>query len=114
MGVTQIIAYPTYDVTSAPPVVQSAYGSYRQAVGIITTSNRDLYQQCLDWLAKGEPQEYITSLTWMTARQGVDQALGLIVPAINMLESEWPSNRGKGLRQCTTRKRVTRLSAPAA
>jgi len=83
-----IVAYPTYDVASASPAVQSAYGSYREAVGIITTSNRDLYQQCLDWLAKGEPQEYIASLTWMTARHGVDQALELIVPAIKLLELE--------------------------
>ena len=83
-----IIVYPTYDVSHASPSVQSAYDNYGQAIAIVTSSNRDLYQNCLDWLAKGSPQEYISSLTWMTARQGVDQALQLIIPAINLLESE--------------------------
>ncbi|TFG71456.1 MAG: hypothetical protein E4H27_04560 [Anaerolineales bacterium] len=81
-----IIAYPTYNVAGSSDVIQAAYNNYRQAIGIISTSNRDLYTQCLDWLNKGSPSEFVSSLTWMTARQGVDQALQLIIPAIDLLK----------------------------
>jgi len=83
-----IIVYPTYDVTNASPIVQTAYSDYRQAVATITSSNRDLYTFCLDWLAKGGPPEYISNLTASVARHGIDEALGGILRAIDLLESE--------------------------
>lgn len=81
-----IVAYPTFNVAGSSSTVQAAYNNYRQAIGIIPTSNRDLYTQCLDWVNKGSQQEFASSLTWMTARQDVDQPLQLIIPAIEMLQ----------------------------
>ena len=83
-----IIVYPTYNVANASPLVQRAHTDYRQAIEIIRSTNLDLYTFCLDWLAKGRPFEYISQLTATTARQGIDQALGLILPAIDLLKPE--------------------------
>jgi hypothetical protein len=83
-----IIAYPTYDVSNASPTVRAAYANYREAIETIESSNRDLYISCLDWIDKGKPDEYVSSLTAGIARQGINDALGLIIPAIDMLESE--------------------------
>ena len=81
-----IIAYPSYDVTGSSAIIQKAHNDYRQAIAIINSTNRDLYTFCLDWIAKGKPQEYISQLTASVARQGINDALGLILPAIELLQ----------------------------
>jgi hypothetical protein len=81
-----IIAYPTFDVSGSSAITQKAYNDYRQAITIMQSTNRDLYQFCLDWIAKGKPEEYISSLTAGVARKGINDALGLILPAIELLQ----------------------------
>ena len=79
-------AYPTYDVTGTSPEVQTAYSNYRQAIDVVLASNRDLYTMCIDWLAKGKPEELISRITWSIARTGINDALALIIPAIELLQ----------------------------
>ena len=83
-----IVNYPTYDVTHASPIAQRAHADYRQAIEIIRSTNRDLYTGCLDFLEKEADTEPISSLTAGVARQGINDALGLILPAIDLLSSE--------------------------
>ncbi len=83
-----ILTYPTYDITTAPPTVQRAYGDYRQAIDKIASSNSDLYIFCIDLLKKDVTSERISRLTAGIARQGIGQALGLILPAIDLLDSQ--------------------------
>jgi len=83
-----IVGYPSYEVASASSAVQQASSSCREAIDTIASTNRDLYTFCVDFLAKDSELERTTPLTWMPARQGIDQALGLIIPAINLLQSQ--------------------------
>jgi hypothetical protein len=82
-----VLGYPTYDIANASPVVQYAYNSYRQAIEIIRSTNKDLYSFCIDWLANKDDRT-IPFQTWGLARQGVNDALGVLEPAIAVLESE--------------------------
>lgn len=82
-----IINYPTYDVTQSSSVVQDAYNRYRQAISIIQTTNHDLYQNCVSWLAGTNTSSTIPFQTWGLARQGVSNALTVLEPGIAELES---------------------------
>lgn len=82
-----ILNYPTYNVSGSSAVVQSAYNGYRQALEIIRSTNRDLYQFCINFLAGTNTSNEIPFQIWGPARQGVNDALGILEPGIAALES---------------------------
>lgn len=78
------VAAPTYDVTWSSDSVQNAYNSYRTAVDIFAAGARDMAQNCRDFLAGGGGT--IPFQQWGVARQRVNDALDVLIPAIEILE----------------------------
>ncbi len=81
-----IINAPTYDVTNASGGVRTAYAAYRQAISIIQSSNRNLYDFCISWISGATNNNTIPFQTWGIARDGVTRALNVLNPAIEAFE----------------------------
>lgn len=76
---------PTFDVSGSSSLIQGAYGSYRAAIDIFTTGARDMTQNCRDFLADPSGGT-IPFQQWGLARQKVNDALNVLIPAIDSLE----------------------------
>lgn len=80
-----IVAAPTFDVAGSSETVQWAYGRYREAVGTFSNQSDGLAEQCRNWL-EGGAKDTIQSAGWTRARASVNDALQLLIPAIEELE----------------------------
>ncbi|MEW5985585.1 MAG: hypothetical protein AB1791_03030 [Chloroflexota bacterium] len=80
-----VAASPTFDVSGSSGLVQGAYGSYRAAIDIFTTGARDMTQNCRDFLANPSGGT-IPFQQWGLARLKVNDALNVLIPAIDSLE----------------------------
>lgn len=75
---------PSYSNLSG--VAVSAHTDYRSAINTFTNGARDMYQNCVDFIASGGGGS-IPFQQWGRARQSVDQALAVLNPAIERLEN---------------------------
>ncbi|MBN1956289.1 MAG: hypothetical protein JW900_14750 [Anaerolineae bacterium] len=80
-----IVAAPTYNVSGSSSTVQNAYASYQQAVYIFSSGAANMTQNCRDFLANPEGGS-IPFQQWGVARQEVNNALNVLIAAINLLE----------------------------
>lgn len=83
----EIVGYPAYDLIASSAVVQDAYNRYSQAIDIIRITNKDLYQFCVNWLIGANTSDTIPFHIWGLARQGVNDALDVLLPGIAELEN---------------------------
>jgi hypothetical protein len=81
----KIAASPTYDVSRGSDAVRNAYNSYRTAIDVFVSGARDLNQNCRDFLASGGGGG-IPFQQWGVARQQVNQALSILIPAIESIQ----------------------------
>ena len=79
---------PVFDVTAADPVVQNAYGIYRNAISIFTAGTWDMTENCRTFLADPEGGTTIGFQQWGQARSEVNTALDALHPGIQSLGGE--------------------------
>jgi hypothetical protein len=77
-----IVGAPAFDVTGSSEVIQWAYGRYREAIGIFSDQSRGLAEQCRN----PDSKDIIEAVGWTRARKSVNDALTLLIPAIDELE----------------------------
>lgn len=82
-----IVGAPTFDVSESDAVVQWAYDCHRQAVDIFSQGARDMTGNCRDWLADPQPGT-VPFQQWGLGRQEINNALAMLIPAIDRLEEE--------------------------
>ena len=77
-----IISEPSYTLTGADAATQDAYSRYQQAIAIVRDTSRDEKMFCDSALAGVETSYYIPFQHWGLSRQGVDNALTTLRPAM--------------------------------
>ena len=81
----------TLDVAGSSEAAQYAYNSYQQAVDIFSYGAHDLAENCRGWLADPDVEIIVTQQQWGFARQQINEALEILIPALEYLEqSEQP------------------------
>ncbi len=83
-----ILSAPTMDVSSASAEVQNAYGRYRASIDIFRDGAKDMAGNCREVVDGTKQGTTIPFQQWGLARQQVDQAIGILSPAIQMLGGE--------------------------
>jgi hypothetical protein len=81
-----IAASPTFDVSASLDVTQWAYASYRDAVAVFVAGAEDMVRNARDFLESEAESGSVTFIQWGLARQKVNSALELLIPAIEKLE----------------------------
>ena len=80
-----IVNASTFSVPENDEVAQYAYNCYRQAIDIFAGGARDMTENCRAWLADPQPG-IVPFQQWGLARQKVNDALSVLIPAIERLE----------------------------
>jgi len=80
-----IVNAPVFSVPAKDEVTQYAYNCYRQAIDIFAGGARDMTENCRAWLADPQPG-VIPFQQWGLARQKVNDALSILIPAVERLE----------------------------
>jgi hypothetical protein len=81
-----IVNAPTFDVSNEDEVTRWAYAQYREAVALIEDRGRDMSENCRAWLADPIDDGVIPFQQWGLARENVNEALDMLIPAIEKLE----------------------------
>lgn len=79
---------PTFEMGSSSSTIQHAYNEYRRSISIFTSGGRDMAQNCRDYLNNPDEGTTIPFQQWGTAREAVNDALSVLIPAISLLESQ--------------------------
>jgi len=83
-----VAAAPTFDVSRSNEVVQWAYDCYRQSVSTFLDGVGDLNRGAHLFLDSGRETDRIPFQQWGVARQTINNALAMLIPAIDRLEEE--------------------------
>ena len=77
---------PEYDVSGSAAEVQSAYNSYRQGIAHFVNAAGSMAENCRSVLQNPESGGTIPYVQWTGARRGVNDAVLIIAPGIQLLE----------------------------
>ena len=80
-----IIRTPGLDASGGSDVTQWASARYEQAIQVYSEGGSALAQGCDKWL-EGEGKDTVPAQTWTRARKSVNDALDILIPAIEKLE----------------------------
>lgn len=80
-----IVSAPTFHLAGSSDTVRWAYDRYREAISIYSSQSEGLAEQCRNWLAD-DAKDTIEYVGWARARASVNEALALLIPAIDALE----------------------------
>jgi hypothetical protein len=81
-----IVNAPTFDVSDEDEVTRWAYNRYREAVALIEDRGRDMSENCRSWLVDPNEDGVVPFQQWGLARDSVNEALDMLIPAIERLE----------------------------
>ena len=77
---------PTFDVSQCNEVVQWAYNSYRQAIGVFSEGTSGLTEHARHYLSGESSKTQVPFEQWGMARSKVNEALELLHSPIQELE----------------------------
>ena len=77
---------PEYDVSGSVAEVQNAYNSYRGGIAHFVDVAGSMAENCRSILQNPEGGGTIPYLQWTTARQGLNEAVSIIAPGIQLLQ----------------------------
>jgi hypothetical protein len=80
-----VAADPTFNVANSTPAVQTAHDRYRQSISIFLQGTREITDNCRGII--GGSGGSIPFQQWGPARTAVNNALDILNPAIEQLES---------------------------
>ena len=80
-----ILNAPVVDVSGGSDVTQWANARYRQAIQVYSEGGTALAEGCSNWL-EGEGKDIVAAQTWTRARKSVNDALEILIPAVEKLE----------------------------
>ena len=82
-----IAGTPTFDVPGNNETMSWAYDCYRQSVVVFLDGAKDMTGNCRDLLADPQREKTLIGFQqWGLARQEINGALGILIPAIERLE----------------------------
>jgi hypothetical protein len=79
---------PILDVSASDEIVRWAYDCYRRAIDGFVTGAGEMDRGNRLFLASGDELTTVPFQQWGAARQAVNQALEILIPAIDRLEEE--------------------------
>ena len=77
---------PEYDVSGSAAEVQSAYNSYQAGIAHFVNVAGSMAENCRTVLQNPEGGGTIPYIQWTTARRGVNEAVSIIAPGIQVLQ----------------------------
>jgi len=83
-----VAGVPTLDMSGSNEVLRWAYDCYRRAIDAFLVGVGDMDRGSRLFLASGKESDGIPFQQWGAARQAINDALAILIPAIDRLEEE--------------------------
>jgi len=83
-----VVGVPTLNVSRGDEIVRWAYDCYRRAIDVFSVGVGDMDRGDHLFLASGKENDQIPFQQWGAARQAINDALAILIPAIDRLEQE--------------------------